>query len=88
MSDDLVLKYWNSFGVAPLVISTNGARKMKPRKYSPEKTIRKLREAEMLISQGIDATEAWRQIGVSSQTFYRGRKKFGGIRVDQAKRLS
>ncbi len=60
---------------------------MRPRKYSTEKIIVKLREAEVLISQGMDADEASRQIGVSRQTFYRWRKEFGGMRVDQAKRL-
>ena len=60
---------------------------MRPRKYSTEKIIIKLREAEVLISQGMDADEASRQIGVSRQTFYRWRKEFGGMRVDQARRL-
>ena len=60
---------------------------MRPRKFSTEKIIVKLREAEVLISQGMDALEASRQIGVSRQTFYRWRKEFGGMRVDQARRL-
>ena len=60
---------------------------MRPRKYTTEKIIIQLREAEVLISQGMDAYEASRQIGVSRQTFYRWRKEFGGMRVDQARRL-
>ena len=60
---------------------------MRPRKFSTEKIIVKLREAEVLISQGMDVDEASRQIGVSRQTFYRWRKEFGGMRVDQARRL-
>ncbi len=60
---------------------------MRPRKYSTEKIIVKLREAEVLINQGMDADEASRQIGVSRQTFYRWRKEYGGMRVDQARRL-
>ena len=60
---------------------------MRPRKFSAEQIIVKLREAEVLISQGMDADEASRQIGVSRQTFYRWRKEFGGMRVDQARRL-
>ena len=60
---------------------------MRPRKYSTEMIIIKLREAEVLISQGMDTDEASRQIGVSRQTFYRWRKEFGGMRVDQARRL-
>ncbi len=60
---------------------------MRPRKFSTEKIIVKLREAEVLISQGMDVDEVSRQIGVSKQTFYRWRKEFGGMRVDQARRL-
>ena len=60
---------------------------MRPRKYTTEKIIVKLREAEVLISQGMDALEASRQIGVSRETFYRWRKEYGGMRVDQARRL-
>lgn len=60
---------------------------MRPRKYSTEKIIVKLREAEVLINQGMAAYEASRQIGVSRQTFYRWRKEYGGMRVDQARRL-
>ncbi len=60
---------------------------MRPRKFSPEKIIQKLREAEVLISQGMDVPEASRQVGVSRQTFYRWRKEYGGMRVDQARRL-
>ena len=60
---------------------------MRPRKFTTEKIIIKLREAEVLISQGMDADDASRQIGVSRQTFYRWRKEFGGMRVDQARRL-
>jgi len=60
---------------------------MRPRKFSTEKIIVKLREAEVLISQGMDADEASRQIGVSRRTYYRWRKEYGGMRVDQARRL-
>ena len=60
---------------------------MRPRKYTTEKIIVKLRDAEVLISQGMDVDEVSRQIGVSRQTFYRWRKEFGGMRVDQARRL-
>ena len=60
---------------------------MRPRKYTTEKIIVKLREAEVLISQVMDVDEVSRQIGVSRQTYYRWRKEFGGMRVDQARRL-
>ena len=59
-----------------------------PRKiYTPEQIIRKIREAEVLIAKGMAAQQAARQIGVSEQTYYRWRKEYGGMQVEQAKRL-
>ena len=52
-----------------------------------EEIIQKLREAEVLLSQGRNVSEACRQIGVTDNTYYRWRKEYGGIRSDQAKRL-
>ena len=58
------------------------------RKYfTPEQIIRKLREAEILIAEGLPTAQAVRRIGVSEQTYYRWRKEYGGMQVDQAKRL-
>ena len=47
----------------------------------------KLREAEVHINQGISISEASRKIGVTEQTYYRWRREYGGMRVDQARRL-
>jgi len=59
-----------------------------PRKrYSIEQILTKLREAEVLQAKGSKVPEACRQIGVSEQTFYRWRKEYGGLRMDQAHRL-
>jgi len=55
--------------------------------YTAEQIINKLREAEVLISQGATTTEASRKIGVTEQTYYRWRREYGGMRVEQAKRL-
>jgi putative transposase len=57
------------------------------KKYRPEEIIPKLREAEVLISQGKTQELAAKQIGVSTQTLIRWRKEYGGLRMDQAKRL-
>ena len=57
------------------------------RSYSPEQIINKLREAEVLLSQGAAVGEASRKIGVTEQTYYRWRKEYGGMRIEQAKRL-
>ena len=55
--------------------------------YTPEQIINKLREAEIHINQGIPISEASRKIGVTEQTYYRWRKEYGGLRVEQAKKL-
>jgi len=60
---------------------------MSRKRYTPEQIIRMLREAEVLISQGMTAAEAARQIGVVEQTYYRWRKEYGGMQISQAKRL-
>jgi transposase-like protein len=57
------------------------------RTYLPEQIINKLREAEILLSQGSTVAEASRQLAVTEQTYYRWRKEYGGMRVEQAKRL-
>jgi putative transposase len=59
-----------------------------PRKhFTTEQIISKLREAEVLLSQGKTAGEACKQINVSEQTYYRWRKEYGGIGTDQARKL-
>ena len=55
--------------------------------YLPEQIINKLREAEILLNQGATITEASRKIGVTEQTYYRWRREYGGMRVEQARRL-
>jgi putative transposase len=55
--------------------------------YSPEQIINKLREAEIMLSQGATLAVIWKKIGVSDCTYYRWRKEYGGMRVEQAKRL-
>ncbi len=52
-----------------------------------DQVLNKLREVEILISQGATSVEASRKIGVTEQTYYRWRKEYGGMRIDQAKRL-
>lgn len=60
---------------------------MSGKRYSPEEIISKLREAEVLLAQGVGVGEAVRRLGVTSVTYYRWRKEYGGMKVDQAKRL-
>ena len=59
-----------------------------PRKrYKPEEIIAKLRQVDVLVSQGATMADAIRQIGVSEVTFYRWRQEFGGLKADQVKWL-
>ncbi len=60
---------------------------MAQKRYKAEQIIRKLREAEVAQAQGKTVAQAVKQLGVSEQTFYRWRKEYGGMKVDQAKRL-
>ena len=60
---------------------------MSRKRFTPEQIITILREEEVLLSQGAQVSEVWRKLGVSEQTYYRWRKEYGGMRVDQAKRL-
>jgi putative transposase len=54
--------------------------------YTAEQIINKLREAEVLLSQGNTIGVVSKKIGVSNFTYYRWRKEYGGMRVEQAKR--
>ena len=60
---------------------------MPRRRHTAEEIINKLREVEVMIAAGGTVAEAVRRIGVSEQTFYRWRSEYGGLRVDQARRL-
>ena len=59
-----------------------------PRKRTtPEQIISKLREAEVLLSQGQTVAHASKQLGVTEQTYYRWRKEYGGMRTSQVRKL-
>jgi len=54
---------------------------------APEQIINRLREAEVALSQGSTVAQASRKIGVTEQTYYRWRREYGGMRIEQVKRL-
>ena len=56
-------------------------------RHTAEQIINKLREAEVLQAKGMSMEEMLRQLGVSDATYYKWRKEYGGLRVDQARRL-
>jgi transposase len=59
-----------------------------PRKrYKPEEIVAKLRQVDVLVSQGMSMTDAIRQIGVSEVPFYRWRQEYGGLKIEQVKWL-
>ena len=60
---------------------------MPRKKHTPEQIIAKLRQAEVAMSTGSTVVEAVRQIEVTEQTFYRRRNEYGGLSIDQTKRL-
>ncbi|TNF90936.1 MAG: hypothetical protein EP301_00320 [Gammaproteobacteria bacterium] len=60
---------------------------MGQKRHTAEQIIRKLRQAEVELAKGQSAVEVARKLGITEQTYYRWRKEFGGLRIDQAKRL-
>ena len=60
---------------------------MSRKRFSVEQIINHLREAEVLLAQGKTVGEIYRHIGVSEQSYYRWRREYGGLKVDQARRL-
>jgi transposase-like protein len=60
---------------------------MPQKKHKPEEIVAKLRQVDVLVSQGQSVSEAVRSIGVTQFTYYRWRKEFGGLKTDHVKRL-
>ena len=57
------------------------------KRFSPEKIIGMLCEAEVALAQGVTVGQVCRQLSISEQTYYRWRKQYGGLKISQAKRL-
>jgi transposase-like protein len=60
---------------------------MPKKRHKPEEIIAKLRQVDVLASQGAAIADAVRQIGVTEVTYYRWRQEYGGLKLDQVKRL-
>ena len=60
---------------------------MARKRHKPEEIVAKLRQADVLISQGKSVADAVRAIGVTEVTYYRWRQEFGGLKTDQVKRM-
>ena len=60
---------------------------MPRKKHTPEEIVAKLRQVDVLVSQGTAMADAVRQIGVTEVTYYRWRQEYGGLKLEQVKRL-
>ncbi len=60
---------------------------MPTKRYKPEQIVNLLRQVEVAIANGKTTPQAAREAGITEQTYYRWRKEFGGLKLDQAKRL-
>ena len=60
---------------------------MSRRRHTPEQVVRKLREADRLLGEGMELPEVFKQLEVSEQTYYRWRNQFGGMKAEDVKRL-
>jgi len=60
---------------------------MKRRRHTPEQIVRKLREADRLLGEGMELAEVAKQLEVSEATFHRWRAQYGGMKADDVKRL-
>ena len=60
---------------------------MARKRYKAEQIVIMLREVEIQLAKGLDLAQVCRNLSISAQTYYRWRKEYGGMKVDQAKRL-
>ena len=60
---------------------------MSRRRHTPEQVVRKLREADRLLGEGMELPEVWKHLEVSEATYHRWRAQFGGMKADDVKRL-
>ena len=60
---------------------------MARKRYSAEQVVAKLRQAEVELSKGQKTPQVCKKLGISEQTYYRWRREYGGLSIDQAKRL-
>ncbi len=57
------------------------------KRYGPEQIVSKLREAEVHLSKGLTTGEVCKKLGITENTYYRWRREYGGLKLDQAKRF-
>ena len=77
---------WSRWNVR-LAPQTQEVSVMPKKRYTPEEIIQHLRTVELETGKGVPVLDASRKLGITEQTYYRWKKEYGGLRVDQAKRL-
>ena len=60
---------------------------MSRRRHTPEQVVRKLREADRLLSEGMELPEVFKQLEIAEATYHRWRNQYGGMKADDVKRL-
>ena len=60
---------------------------MSRRRHTPEQVVRKLREADRLLGEGMELPEVWKHLEVAEATYHRWRNQYGGMKADDVKRL-
>ena len=61
---------------------------MKRKRHSPQQVVRKLQEAQAALAAGRELASVLQMLGISEQTYYRWKKKYGGMKAEEAKRLA
>src|ERR671911_384550 len=70
-----------------MAFGLRGGPGMARKRHKPEEIVAKLRQVDVLIAQGTPVADAIRSIGVTEVTYYRWRQEYGGLRLDQVKRM-
>jgi putative transposase len=65
-----------------------GTLEMKQKRHKPQQVVRKLGEAEAALAAGKDLAAVCQMLGISEQTYYRWKQKYGGMKAEEAKRLA
>jgi putative transposase len=68
-------------------MARTGSRRERGKRHSPEQIVRKLREADAMLSSGKSVGEVLQRLGVSEPTYHRWRNQYGGMKAEEAKRL-
>ena len=69
-------------------MGTKGILRMKRKRHTPQQVVRKLQEAQAALAAGRELASVLQMLGISEQTYYRWKKKYGGMKAEEAQRLA